>query len=411
VDRDRVFGDLKRGRHQLASGLGELGRGPELDLPVFVVGSAVLGLQRCVGEEGIGVGRFHDLGPARHRGVEVAVVAQGLGRGLGDELRRALRVAHAALLRRRMVLPLHHELLARGLRVPPGVGHDGHARQQAVELGAALHHERVFHAGQGLDLVQVRARDLGREHRRLLEDRVQHARHLDVDAEEGLARDDLRVVHAGDGLADDLVVLRVLQGDGRELGRSERRGLGDELDVAERPARRLVAHGRVDRLAFRLRHAPRLRRRLDEQDAPGRAHAAQVVPVRRGARAAARVLRAVLRFLAVRLLDRDVFPVHAELLGDDLLERRLDALAALGVLGDDDDPVLGRDLDERVRREHAVRVHDRVRAVELVGEHEPAAGEERDLQEGASVDDQGGGHDAPYSSDRVERTGGSPAAW
>src|SRR6185295_18880807 len=183
---------------------------------------------------------------------------------------------------------------------------------------------------------------------------------------------------------------------------------GDELDVAQRAARRLVAHGRVDRLALRFRHAPGVRGRLDEQDAPGRTDAAQVVPVRRGARAAPRVLRAVLRLFAVRLLDRDVLPGDAELLGDDLLERGLDALAALRVLGDDDDPVLGRDLDERVRREHAVRVQRGVRAVELVGEHEPAAGEERDLQEGASIDNQGR-HGASYSSDRVERTGGWPA--
>ena len=46
---------------------------------------------------------------------------------------------------------------------------------------------------------------------------------------------------------------------------------------------------------------------------------------------------------------------------------------------------------------------------EVVGEHEPAAGEERDLQESASIDKKGG-HGASYSSDRVERTGGSPAA-
>ena len=93
-------------------------------------------------------------------------------------------------------VPLHLQLLARGLRLPPAVGDDRDAGQQPGQIGAALDDERVPHAGQRLDRVEVGAGDLAAEHRALLEHRLQHARHREVDAEERLAGHDRRVVDA-----------------------------------------------------------------------------------------------------------------------------------------------------------------------------------------------------------------------
>jgi hypothetical protein len=105
--------------------------------------------------------------------------------------------------------------------VPPGVGDDRDAGEEACEVGPALDDERVLDAGQRLELLDVRARDLRPEHRRLLVDRVQHPRQLHVDAEQRLAGDDLPVVDPARELADDLVVLRVLERHARGRGHGQ----------------------------------------------------------------------------------------------------------------------------------------------------------------------------------------------
>ena len=50
--------------HKLAAGVWVLGRGPDLHLAVMEVGRAVLGLQGCVGDKGIGIGRLNRRGRA-----------------------------------------------------------------------------------------------------------------------------------------------------------------------------------------------------------------------------------------------------------------------------------------------------------------------------------------------------------
>ena len=86
------------------------------------------------------------------------------------------RKAFAALLRRRTLVPLTcsfcravracHQLSA--TIATPG--------SRPVKFGAALHHERMAHAGHGLDLVEIGADDLAAKHRALLENGTQHAR-------------------------------------------------------------------------------------------------------------------------------------------------------------------------------------------------------------------------------------------
>src|SRR5664279_4917999 len=94
-------------------------------------------------------------------------------------------------------LPRHAELLARRSGRPPGVGNDGHAAQQAVEPAAALDHERLADAGHAPDAIEIGADDLAPERRAFLKNGVMHPRHRDIDAEEGPARDNGRIVDAG----------------------------------------------------------------------------------------------------------------------------------------------------------------------------------------------------------------------
>ena len=86
---------------------------------------------------------------------------------------------------------------------PPVVGHDRHAASPASWRRAAaarrgLDEERVLDAGQPLHLVEVGADRLAAKHRALLEDREEHSRRLDVDAEGRLAGHDGDVVDALD---------------------------------------------------------------------------------------------------------------------------------------------------------------------------------------------------------------------
>jgi hypothetical protein len=100
----------------------------------------------------------------------------------------------------------------------------------------------VLHARQGLDVIQVRRPDLAVERRALLKHRVEHPGDDGVDAENRLAGHDRVVVDVARRLADDLVVLRILQDHVREIRRGERRGLCRELAVAGRSLRRRVYH-------------------------------------------------------------------------------------------------------------------------------------------------------------------------
>jgi hypothetical protein len=154
---------------------------------------------------------------------------------------------------------------------------------------------------------------------------------LDVDPEQRLAGHDLRVVDAGERLADELVVLDVLERDLGQVGRGQGRRLGGQLAVFQRAARRLVAHGALT-ASHSASGTPQVRGRgLDEQHAPA-APTGAGCPSSSGCACCRPRIAGRTSLFAVRLLDLDVLPVDAELLGDDLLQRGLDALAALGFL-------------------------------------------------------------------------------
>ena len=98
-----------------------------------------------------------------------------------------------------------------------------------------------FTPGCFLHLVQVGVGDLAAEHRTFDVGRVQHPRHGDVDTEQRLAPDDLGAVDPAHGLADDDVVLGVLQRDLVRIGCRQQRRLRRQFAIAQ-----LAAAGGVD---------------------------------------------------------------------------------------------------------------------------------------------------------------------
>ena len=195
---------------------------------------------------------------------------------------------------------------------------------------------------------------LPREHRALLEHGVQHARHLDVDAEDRLARHDGRVVDALRVLADDLEVLRVLERDRLESGRRNGRGLGR----AARCTRRGGANARASPHRTPSCTPPRAR----STSAPPRRRASRGQRRRRGASAAScsawrccRQRSAAVNFVVSRspCSMRTLFQSTSSSSAISIGQHRLHALPDLRVLGDDRDEAVRRQLDVRVRREVA----------------------------------------------------------
>ena len=174
VDGDVALGDAERLRDQPAPALRRLRRRPDLELAVLEVRRRVLRLERRVRDERIEVRRLDDLRAptrARHRRRRPCGVER-CG-GCFDSVAGFAAKPCAALRRGRAFVPLHlqlsravcasHQLSA--TIATPGI-------RPCRSVRAAFDDERVLHAGQRLDLVEVGADDLAAEHRALLE----HAR-------------------------------------------------------------------------------------------------------------------------------------------------------------------------------------------------------------------------------------------
>jgi len=116
---------------------------------------------------GIGVDGFDFLRSARDSGFDVAVLVAD-ERLLGVEtFLQGLGNRRAGDFRMRALIPDDRQRIERGLRLPPGVGHD---RDRGV---ADL--QDFLHAGHPGDLGAVEALHLAAEHRRLLDRGVEHS--------------------------------------------------------------------------------------------------------------------------------------------------------------------------------------------------------------------------------------------
>ena len=156
-------------------------------------------------------------------------------------------------------------------------------------------------------------------------------------------------VHALHRLADDRVVLRVLQRHHRQHRHRQLGGGFGHLAVAHRLVAGAVHHAARRRGALGRGHAHLLRGGGDDHLADGGADLAARIPVRGRRGAAARHLRAVLGLVHVGLFDGDAAPLHVQLVGDDHRQHVLDALTDLRVLRRDGHRAVGRDLHERQR--------------------------------------------------------------
>jgi len=90
----------------------------------------------------------------------------------------------------------------------------------------------MAHARQGFNLLDVGGFDLACKYRSLFNGCVQHSRHFDIDAEEGLAGDDGVGVNARLRVSDDPVILGILELDAAERGRRQRSGFVGEFSIA-----------------------------------------------------------------------------------------------------------------------------------------------------------------------------------
>ena len=341
-----------------------------------------------MGEERIEVGRLDHLGRAGKGLIHIAVVLEHLGARALGQLGGRGGEALARLCGGGPFVPGDHELPPGALRHPPAVGHDRNAAQQPGQIAPALDHESIADAGERLDLIDVGRGHLAAEDRALGEHGVPHARDLDVDAEERPARQDARIVDAGDRRADDGEFLGILEPDGLQVGRGNGRRLGDELAVTQLPAARLVEDGGGGGGALRFGHAPGEGGRRHQHLPGGGADSAELVVVHRGGHTSAGELTTVLG-IGVGLFDPDRLPLDVEFLGDQHREHGLDALADLGILGDDGDGAVGADPDVDVRLEFgdaALAGSGR----QVRSEQQAAGGEGGDLEEGAAIDSRGG---------------------
>ena len=139
----------------------------------------------------------------------------------------------------------------------------------------------------------------------------------EIDAVERLAGDDGGVVHAGSGVADDFVVLGILQFDGLRARAGQRGGLGGELAVGERSGS--WRDGAPGRKKWSIRIPATLQvcaAAVTNIWRHGGAHPAQRIPVGRSRGAAAGDLRPYLASSRSACWMLDILPIDVELFGD-----------------------------------------------------------------------------------------------
>ena len=313
---DGLLWDAEGLGHQLHARVRVLRGGPDLQFAVFPVSGAVLGLQRGMSQEGVGVGRVHRLDGSRKTRGDVAVGADGAqGRGLGEANRLGV-IAHRGLICRGMIRPPYVQLLATLLGLPPAVGDDADTGQQSGQFRSALHDESVAHALDRSGSVQIASGDAGAEHRRLLKGRVDHAGQDNVDAEQRLARDNCRRIHLRLERPDDFVILGVLQRQAGERRGRHGCGLGGKSAIGRLATGRLVRDHSRGSGALGCGDAPILSGGCHQHSAASGPDLSQLVPVDRRGHAAARELEAVQGIVRISLLRAHLAPLNVQLLSD-----------------------------------------------------------------------------------------------
>ncbi len=403
VNRDIALRHFQQLRHLRASAGWRLAGRPEFQFAVPVMRQAVLRLQRRMRDERVGIRGFDDLGGGLQRFVSVAIGADRKTRRLLGKFIGFLCEAGAALFRCRTFVPGDAQFFARGIRLPPGIGHHRDATMQPQQLLRPVHHEAVAHAGHGLDFVHVGRGDLSSEHRTFIKHRVQHAGNFSINAVNLFAADDFGIVHAANRFADNFVVFRILGLHGLRIGRRHRGNFGRELAIASRTVRSTMKHAARCRRALAGRDRPVLRRRGDKHLAHRGAGFAQGIPIRGSRRAASGALRTKLRFIQIGLFDADIFPVHIQLVGKNHRQMGFHALTDFGIFGHDGHDAVRRHSNERrrikSRRRRRGRTGWRQRPshggrLEVTGDEDASTCDRTDFQKRATIQ-YSGWHAAP----------------
>src|SRR5467141_180875 len=233
VNDDVVVGNIKNFGDEQAAIFRRLAGRPELELAVVVVSEAVFGLHGSVREEGIEVGGLDGFCGGLEGFVGVSVLAKGDRRRLLGKFFCPERKTFAALLLVRDLLPLGTQILAGGVGLPPSVSNDGYSAVQAEQIGSSGHGESMADARHRLEFVEISADKFASVDGALIVHRVQHSRNFKVNAIKILSCDDGRIVHALNGVADDFVVLGILELDGLEIGRGQRGSFFGECAIGE----------------------------------------------------------------------------------------------------------------------------------------------------------------------------------
>ena len=294
-----------------------------------------------------------------------------------------------AVFRGSRFVPGHFQFAARGDRRVSRAGENRNARHDLGRLAVAFDNECIGHARELADLLEIRFLDLAADRRALLEHGVLHAGDDLVYAEQRLTGNDQRVVDAADALAEQLVILALLQLERLLVRHGQRGRLVRELAVAETTIAGSVHDAAVFSRALALADVPVFRRGGDQHRPRSRAGTAQLIPVRRNRARAAGELPPVERCIDLRLLDAHFGPIRVQLFRDDHREGSLDALADLRVLGIDENAAVGCDAQIGVRREAllaAVGVRERSGAIaDVERQREAAAGHADELEKRAAV--------------------------
>jgi hypothetical protein len=233
VDDDLFLRDFENLGHEFAAALGSLRGRPEFKFAVVVVGEAVLRLHGGVGEEGIIIGSGYRFGGGFESGEGVAIFAKNHGGRFLPEFIGLSEETFAALLRGGTLFPSDFQFLACGIGLPPSVGDDGDAAVESEKIGSAGERENVADAGLFFDVLEIGGGDFSGEDWALFVDGPEHVGDAIVDGVERFAGDDGEIVDAGSGVADDLVILWIFEGDGLEIGRTERGDIGGESAVGD----------------------------------------------------------------------------------------------------------------------------------------------------------------------------------
>ena len=219
VNNDVVVGNIQNFGHEQAAIFRRLAGRPKFELAVVIMGKAVFRLHRSMREERIRISGLNGLCCGLEGFVGVSILAKSDGRRLLGKFLRAAGETFTALLRSCAFVPFCLQLFAGGIGLPPSVGDYGDAPMQAKQILRALHLKGVAHAWHGSDLVEVGTNTLPCIDGTLVIDGVQHSRNFEVNAVKIFAGDDGGVVNAVRGVADDLVILRILELHGLEIGR------------------------------------------------------------------------------------------------------------------------------------------------------------------------------------------------